>query len=137
LFNLDSDTSLTAKISDFGERYTCMSQNDCKISTNPINDSQSSAACSSLEETPVSPNSISSSSRRVLDLRRLLVGQLFLEHGWFPSAEVTWSFQAKHHDIFPSKNLLQLKIREVRQRMMASMVSAADRVVDFLPSTTL
>lgn len=75
--------------------------------------------------TPISPGSLSS-ARRVLDLRRQLVTQLFLEHGWFPSAEVTWAFQAKHQDIFPSKNLLQLKIREVRQRMMATMSGLSD-----------
>lgn len=42
------------------------------------------------------------------------------------SAEVTWAFQAKHQDVFPSKNLLQLKIREVRQRMMASMSGSTE-----------
>ena len=35
------------------------------------------------------------------------------------TASATSAFQAKHQTIFPNKNLLQLKIREVRQRMMA------------------
>ena len=30
-----------------------------------------------------------------------------------------FSFQAKHSDVFPTKICLQLKIREVRQKMMA------------------
>lgn len=34
-------------------------------------------------------------------------------------AKATLEFQAKHHDIFPNKMCLQLKIREVRQKMMA------------------
>ena len=37
------------------------------------------------------------------------------------SAQATAAFQGKHVDIFPSKACLQLKIREVRQRMMAEM----------------
>ena len=35
------------------------------------------------------------------------------------SAAATSAFQSKYQTIFPNKNLLQLKIREVRQRMMA------------------
>ena len=34
-------------------------------------------------------------------------------------AQATASFQAKYQDIFPTKSCLQLKIREVRQKMMA------------------
>ena len=37
---------------------------------------------------------------------------------WF-SAPATAAFQSKYQNIFPKKNLLQLKIREVRQRVMA------------------
>ncbi len=33
--------------------------------------------------------------------------------------QATSAFQAKYHDIFPTKVCLQLKIREVRQKMMA------------------
>lgn len=33
-------------------------------------------------------------------------------------AQATSAFQAKYSDIFPTKNILQLKIREVRQKMM-------------------
>lgn len=35
------------------------------------------------------------------------------------AAQATSAFQAKYRDIFPSKACLQLKIREVRQKMMA------------------
>ncbi len=37
----------------------------------------------------------------------------------FLAAPATSAFQTKYHDIFPNKNCLQLKIREVRQKMMA------------------
>ncbi|XP_049818744.1 putative transcription factor capicua isoform X4 [Aethina tumida] len=57
--------------------------------------------------------------RKILEQRRQLVIQLFNEHTWFPSAQATTAFQAQHSDIFPSKSSLQLKIREVRQKLMA------------------
>uniref|UniRef100_A0A087X2W3 Protein capicua homolog n=1 Tax=Poecilia formosa TaxID=48698 RepID=A0A087X2W3_POEFO len=59
-----------------------------------------------------------SSLRRTLDQRRALVMQLFQEHGFFPSAQATASFQARYPDTFPTKLCLQLKIREVRQKIM-------------------
>ncbi|XP_051576723.1 protein capicua homolog [Myxocyprinus asiaticus] len=59
-----------------------------------------------------------SSLRRTLDQRRALVMQLFQEHGFFPSAQATAAFQARYADIFPTKVCLQLKIREVRQKIM-------------------
>ena len=34
-------------------------------------------------------------------------------------------FQAKHSDVFPTKLCLQLKIREVRQKMMAASPSSS------------
>uniref|UniRef100_A0A3B5RE55 Protein capicua homolog n=1 Tax=Xiphophorus maculatus TaxID=8083 RepID=A0A3B5RE55_XIPMA len=58
-----------------------------------------------------------SSLRRTLDQRRALVMQLFQEHGFFPS-QATASFQARYPDTFPTKLCLQLKIREVRQKIM-------------------
>ncbi|KAG8236141.1 hypothetical protein J437_LFUL001595 [Ladona fulva] len=57
--------------------------------------------------------------RKVLEQRRQLVLQLFQEHGYFPSTQATSAFQASHSDVFPSKSSLQLKIREVRQKLMA------------------
>lgn len=57
--------------------------------------------------------------RKILEQRRLLVMKLFRDHSLFPSAQATSSFQAKHTDIFPNKSSLQLKIREVRQKLMA------------------
>ncbi|XP_054043754.1 LOW QUALITY PROTEIN: protein capicua homolog, partial [Rissa tridactyla] len=59
-----------------------------------------------------------SSLRRTLDQRRALVMQLFQEHGFFPSAQATAAFQTRFADIFPTKVCLQLKIREVRQKIM-------------------
>uniref|UniRef100_A0A8C1ACA8 Protein capicua homolog n=1 Tax=Cyprinus carpio carpio TaxID=630221 RepID=A0A8C1ACA8_CYPCA len=65
-----------------------------------------------------------SSLRRMLDQRRALVMQLFQEHGFFPSAQATAAFQARHSDTFPSKVCLQLKIREVRQKIMQNAGSS-------------
>uniref|UniRef100_A0A1A7YA83 Protein capicua homolog n=1 Tax=Iconisemion striatum TaxID=60296 RepID=A0A1A7YA83_9TELE len=59
-----------------------------------------------------------SSLRRTLDQRRALVMQLFQEQGFFPSAQATAAFQTRYSDIFPTKVCLQLKIREVRQKIM-------------------
>lgn len=60
-----------------------------------------------------------SNLRRTLDHRRQLVMQLFQVQGLFPSNQATSEFQMKHVDVFPNKLCLQLKIREVRQKMMA------------------
>lgn len=56
--------------------------------------------------------------RKILEQRRQLVMQLFSEHGMFPSAPATVKFQAEHSHIFPRRQDLQLKIREVRQKYM-------------------
>ncbi|XP_072304299.1 protein capicua homolog isoform X2 [Eucyclogobius newberryi] len=65
-----------------------------------------------------------SSLRRTLDQRRALVMQLFQEHGFFPSAQATAAFQARFSDTFPTKVCLQLKIREVRQKIMQTATPA-------------
>ncbi|KAJ8686393.1 hypothetical protein QAD02_022187, partial [Eretmocerus hayati] len=78
--------------------------------------------------TPKTPNSaivITSKEterghRKTLEQRRQLVMQLFQEHGYFPTTQATTAFQAKHSDIFPNKTSLQLKIREVRQKLKAN-----------------
>ncbi|KAH1022985.1 hypothetical protein HUJ04_012281 [Dendroctonus ponderosae] len=57
--------------------------------------------------------------RRTLEQRRQLVMQLFKDHSIFPSSKATSMFQAEHSDIFPTRGTLQLKIREVRQKLMA------------------
>ncbi|XP_023250591.1 protein capicua homolog isoform X2 [Seriola lalandi dorsalis] len=66
-----------------------------------------------------------SSLRRTLDQRRALVMQLFQEHGFFPSAQATAAFQARFSDTFPTKVCLQLKIREVRQKIMQTATPGA------------
>ncbi|CAG5116032.1 unnamed protein product, partial [Candidula unifasciata] len=68
-------------------------------------------------KTPSSPGAFS--NRRILDQRRQLVMQLFDEHGLYPTSQATMGFQNKYSEIFPNKTCLQLKIREVRQKMMA------------------
>jgi hypothetical protein len=72
--------------------------------------------------------------RKILEQRRHLVMQLFQEHGYFPSTQATSTFQAKHADIFPTKMSLQLKIREVRQKLKAnSTPMSANSLVSPLP----
>lgn len=50
--------------------------------------------------------------------KRNLVQQFLGEHGLYPGEKVTNEFLVGHNDIFPSKSNLQLKIREVRQKLM-------------------
>ncbi|CAG9112811.1 unnamed protein product [Plutella xylostella] len=57
--------------------------------------------------------------RRLLEQRRQLVLKLFQQHGMFPTTQATTDFQTMHMDVFPNKTSLQLKIREVRQKLMA------------------
>ncbi|XP_055330555.1 protein capicua homolog [Paramacrobiotus metropolitanus] len=62
----------------------------------------------------------SSSLRKTLDQRRQAVMELFQEEGtFFPTAQKTTAFQKRHEELFPTKSCLQLKIREVRQKLMA------------------
>ena len=68
---------------------------------------------------------MTSNLRKTLDHRRHLVMQLFQDQGLFPTNQATSSFQAKHSEIFPTKLCLQLKIREVRQKMMAASPSSS------------
>ncbi|KAK7147549.1 hypothetical protein R3I94_010160 [Phoxinus phoxinus] len=75
-----------------------------------------------------------SSLRRTLDQRRALVMQLFQEHGFFPSAQATAAFQARYADIFPTKVCLQLKIREVRQKIMQTAAPSESAGISDLSS---
>nr|XP_029519340.1 protein capicua homolog [Oncorhynchus nerka] len=77
-----------------------------------------------------------SSLRRTLDQRRALVMQLFQEHGFFPSAQATAAFQARYSDTFPSKGCLQLKIREVRQKIMQTATPGTPGISEPGGSTT-
>uniref|UniRef100_A0A7E4V6Y3 HMG box domain-containing protein n=1 Tax=Panagrellus redivivus TaxID=6233 RepID=A0A7E4V6Y3_PANRE len=62
-------------------------------------------------------------TRRLLDQRRQLIVQLLKEHGLYPSADVISTFQQSHINVFPNRQLLTLKIREVRQKIMADVQS--------------
>ncbi|KPM07860.1 hypothetical protein NH340_JMT07556 [Sarcoptes scabiei] len=88
-----------------------------------INHLNASNECSSPidNQPPGSANSDKqgSSVRKILDQRRQLVMKFFTEKGLFPTTQETNEFQRKHTDIFPNKNTLQLKIREVRQKLMS------------------
>ena len=60
-------------------------RNSMRDQSNSAIEQKSAVADASPQDAQISPNSVSSTSRRVLDLRRQLVGQLFFEQGWFPS----------------------------------------------------
>ncbi|VDM40344.1 unnamed protein product [Toxocara canis] len=74
-------------------------------------------------KTPLDGSAEKSASRKLLDHRRQLVMELLEEYGMFPSGQATSAFQNKHRQYFPNKQTLTLKIREVRQKMMATMQS--------------
>ncbi|CAB3400166.1 unnamed protein product [Caenorhabditis bovis] len=61
-----------------------------------------------------------SAGKRLLEERRRLVSQFLTEAGLFPTTEQTIFFQETHQNVFPTRNSLVLKIREVRQRLMAN-----------------
>ncbi|KAK0396462.1 hypothetical protein QR680_001725 [Steinernema hermaphroditum] len=75
--------------------------------------------------TPLEKGSLAekSPSKRLLDTRRQLVCHLLEEYGFFPSAQAISTFQRKNIIYFPNKQMLILKIREVRQKVMSSMQS--------------
>ncbi|CAH8834012.1 unnamed protein product [Trichobilharzia szidati] len=58
------------------------------------------------------------SSRSILHMRRKLVLDLFQEYGLFPSIPAIIRFQQSYSYYFPNRQSLQLKIREVRRRIM-------------------
>lgn len=70
-------------------------------------------------KTPRSQDASEKGHRKILEQRRTLVMKLFQEFGMFPSTQATNSFQILHSEVFPNKQSLQLKIREVRQKCMA------------------
>uniref|UniRef100_A0A158Q8U4 HMG box domain-containing protein n=1 Tax=Elaeophora elaphi TaxID=1147741 RepID=A0A158Q8U4_9BILA len=74
-------------------------------------------------KTPLDGSTEKSASRKLLDHRRQLVVELLEEYGMFPSGQAISAFQNKYRQFFPSKQTLTLKIREMRQKMMASMQS--------------
>lgn len=81
--------------------------------------------------TPKTPGTARESEkghRKMLEERRKLVMQLFQEHTLFPTAQATSNFQAQHVDVFPNKTSLQLKIREVRQKLMAQQPHSANSI---------
>ncbi|TNN13118.1 Protein capicua [Schistosoma japonicum] len=57
-------------------------------------------------------------SKSILHIRRKLVLQLFQEYGLFPSIPAITHFQQRYASYFSSRQALQLKIREIRRRIM-------------------
>ncbi|XP_034252748.1 protein capicua homolog isoform X2 [Thrips palmi] len=85
-------------------------------------------------KTPGTGREVEKGHRKVLEQRRKLVMQLFNDHGLFPTTVATSAFQSDHIDIFPTKTSLQLKIREVRQKLMAHNNSSGGPLNSPLPS---
>ncbi|OWF36187.1 protein capicua homolog isoform X3 [Mizuhopecten yessoensis] len=125
----------------FGSNFSLETLADAAVSSKPEDFLESGLSSPMTPRTPSSPGQFSS-LRRILDQRRQLVMQLFQEHGLFPSAQATANYQAEHASIFPSKVCLQLKIREVRQKMMAQSAAvekaaSGDASSGSMPSTPI
>uniref|UniRef100_A0A1I7US80 HMG box domain-containing protein n=1 Tax=Caenorhabditis tropicalis TaxID=1561998 RepID=A0A1I7US80_9PELO len=58
--------------------------------------------------------------KKKLEERRRLVSVLLKDEGLFPDNYIIGKFQKEHEEIFPDRNSLILKIREVRQRRMSN-----------------
>uniref|UniRef100_A0A0K0E617 HMG box domain-containing protein n=1 Tax=Strongyloides stercoralis TaxID=6248 RepID=A0A0K0E617_STRER len=59
-------------------------------------------------------------NRKILDIRRQLVYQLLEKQGMFPASDYVSLFQQKFKKYFPTKQMLILKIREMRQKIMST-----------------
>uniref|UniRef100_A0A0N4Z3Y5 HMG box domain-containing protein n=1 Tax=Parastrongyloides trichosuri TaxID=131310 RepID=A0A0N4Z3Y5_PARTI len=59
-------------------------------------------------------------NRKMLDIRRQLVFQLLEKEGMFPASDYVSLFQQKFKKYFPTKQMLILKIREMRQKIMSN-----------------
>ncbi|KHJ43765.1 HMG box [Trichuris suis] len=106
----------------FGANFSLDTLVDPALRRSENNESESPSLCSPM--TPLDGWN-RSNSRKLLDERRRLVMELFEKEGMFPSAQATSQFQMIHSEVFPAKQILQLKIREVRQKVMASVQSPA------------
>ncbi len=92
---------------------------DIKEISHPLASSLPSVSAAVVTNSSSNSDAISpvTSNRKVLDDRRNLVLQLFNKHGYYPKDSTTHEFQAEHEHIFPTKWSLQMKIREVRQKL--------------------
>ncbi|CAL36516.1 HMG box domain-containing protein [Caenorhabditis elegans] len=61
-----------------------------------------------------------SSIKKLLEERRRLVATFLDDQGLFPNNHTINEFQELHKEVFPTRNALILKIREVRQRRMST-----------------
>ncbi|XP_058805167.1 uncharacterized protein LOC131672143 isoform X2 [Phymastichus coffea] len=117
--NVNSNIRLTGNTffgPDFNiEEYQSVSEN---ASNDAINSPRTPKTPSSGVMSVVKDNE--RGHRKILEQRRQLVMQLFQDHGYFPTTQATSAFQARYSDVFPNKTSLQLKIREVRQKLKAN-----------------
>ncbi|KAJ6635460.1 putative transcription factor capicua [Pseudolycoriella hygida] len=93
----------------FGPEFSIDRINQCEVG----NDNSERSP-----RTPKTHDGNEKGHRKILEQRRTLVMELFNQCGYFPLTSDTAAFQEKHKDVFPQKSSLQLKIREVRQKIM-------------------
>lgn len=91
---------------------------EADTSTHSSLDALAEAALQHNIETPHGGVDTEYQSRKVQEHRRILVMRLLDERGYFPSDTIINDFQQEHVDLFPTKNSLLLKIREVRQKCL-------------------
>lgn len=135
-FNVSEAIALANSESDASNHSEPASAISANIPTTPASAGplpQSAPPAADTKKHPSSASALSGSSgasgsnhRKILDMRRALVIKLFDDtKTCFPSAPDTASFQKEHSDIFPNKQTLQLKIREVRQKLMATATNSS------------
>ncbi|VDK19818.1 unnamed protein product [Anisakis simplex] len=128
----ESSNSSTSSSFFFGPNFNLAALHDNTVKVNDSSNTSMSqnqdtyydiAAKTSYDNSNNNNCNEKSSSRKLLDHRRQLVVELLEQYGMFPSGQATASFQDKHRQFFPNKQTLTMKIREVRQKMMATMHS--------------
>ncbi|GJQ67993.1 hypothetical protein Trydic_g10649 [Trypoxylus dichotomus] len=122
---VETPQSCTSKIGDKAIVGTSFFGPDFNIDVAKDLTEMDEASSPRTPKTPSTGRDSEKGHRKVLEERRQLVLKLFHEQGtWFPTNEATTTFQAQHSDLFPNKSTLQLKIREVRQKLMANSANS-------------
>ncbi|KRT79820.1 hypothetical protein AMK59_7148 [Oryctes borbonicus] len=128
---VDTPQSCTSKIGDKAIVGTSFFGPDFNIDVAQDMTEMDEASSPRTPKTPSTGRESEKGHRKVLEERRQLVLKLFHEQGsWFPTNEATTTFQAQHSDLFPTKSTLQLKIREVRQRLMGNSANSPLTLAD-------
>ncbi|CAH8457583.1 unnamed protein product [Heterobilharzia americana] len=129
----------------FGRNFPNITETKWVRSTNLRSQISSSSPVHLMKNHPIAPKSTrinaksplisqiskvnGTNSRSVLHTRRKLVLELFREYGLFPSIPVITRFQQCYAYYFPSRQALQLKIREVRRRIMQENTGSHEKSI--------